>query len=280
MPNFFKSAINGALDSVKSPLKVGKDLVHGHFHEAFADLKHMPGNQERANSKTLQSVGIRGWVGKHPGETVAAAAATIFGGWAAWGAYGAGATGGATGALAGSAGATTAGTTGGALGASGGLATGAGSAMAYTPTASSVMIGSSGGVGASGIGATGVGIGGESTAALGISGSGVTSFPALSYGSTGSLGSGTGWLGSDAAPISNSSTMTWQDYAKKFSNNQQSQRQGNIQPQTVDLLHKLMKVDLTSSKGADSGQMQLPQSTTDIIGGNKQITRNDFHNNF
>ncbi|STU22642.1 Uncharacterised protein [Klebsiella michiganensis] len=70
----------GAWDSIKSPMNVLKDLGKGDFSGAWKDLKHIPGNQERANSKTLNSFGIRGWVGDHPGETAAAIAGSILGG--------------------------------------------------------------------------------------------------------------------------------------------------------------------------------------------------------
>ena len=76
---------SGAWDSIKSPMNVVKDVGHGNFSDAWSDLKHIPGNQERANSKTLNSFGIRGWVGDHPGETAAAIVASIFGGSAALG---------------------------------------------------------------------------------------------------------------------------------------------------------------------------------------------------
>ncbi|MDM4222706.1 hypothetical protein QTP17_28700 [Klebsiella pasteurii] len=61
-------------------MNVLKDLGKGDFSGAWKDLKHIPGNQERANSKTLNSFGIRGWVGDHPGETAAAIAGSILGG--------------------------------------------------------------------------------------------------------------------------------------------------------------------------------------------------------
>jgi hypothetical protein len=73
-------------------MNVLKDVGKGDFSEAWSDLKHMPGNQERANSKTLNSFGVRGWVGDHPGETAAAIVASIFGGSALLGGGAAGAT--------------------------------------------------------------------------------------------------------------------------------------------------------------------------------------------
>lgn len=77
MANLFQSMWDGAADSIKSPLNVVKDLGKGDFSGALKNLKHMPGNQSRANSKILEGAGIRGWVGKHPGETAGAVAATI-----------------------------------------------------------------------------------------------------------------------------------------------------------------------------------------------------------
>lgn len=89
MSSIIKSAWSGATDSILSPLKVVKSVAKGDFSQAWTDLKHIPGNQERANSKTLNSMGIRGWVGDHPGETAAGVVASIFGGGALYGAGGA-----------------------------------------------------------------------------------------------------------------------------------------------------------------------------------------------
>lgn len=256
MPNVFSAIIHGATDSIKSPLRVGKDLIHGDFHKAFADLKHMPGNQERANRDIFASVGLRGWVGKHPTESVGAAVATVLGGWAAWGAYGAGAAGTATGA------------------ATGGSMAGAGSAMAYTPTASTVL----GGTGSAGTGSA-LAYGG------GISGSGAgwssmafspSAGSAMAYAPTQSTvlgGTGSGVSSSAISP-------SWQNYARQLQGGNGQQQQTAIEPHHSDLLQKLMKVNLNQTQGADSGQMNIPQSTTSIIGGNNQITRNDFQNNF
>lgn len=154
--NVLKSMFDGAWDSIKSPSKVLENVAKGDFSEAFKDLKHMPGNQERANTDILNSFGIRGWVGDSPGEIAGGIAAAIFGGAALAGGSAAGVGG-----------------SGAALGGS----TGASSALAYTPTASSVLAGS-GGSGASalaytpstssvlsGTGATGI-IEGAGTSAL------------------------------------------------------------------------------------------------------------------
>lgn len=155
MANLFESLWNGAKDSIESPLSVGKNLLKGNFSEAFDDLKHMPGNQERANSDILASVGIRGWVGDHPGETAGAVVGTIFA--APFVAAATGATAAGTGAAASGAGATAAGT---------------GGAMAYAPTASSVL----GGIGSTG--GSSLGLGSWGTA-----------------GTSGLLGTGTGTAG-------------------------------------------------------------------------------------
>ncbi|AJJ62741.1 hypothetical protein [Yersinia aldovae] len=80
MSNVIKSVWSGAADSILSPVKVVKSAVKGDFSQAWKDLKHIPGNQERANSKTLNSLGVRGWVGDHPGETAAGVVASLFGG--------------------------------------------------------------------------------------------------------------------------------------------------------------------------------------------------------
>ncbi|EOI7348445.1 hypothetical protein HL273_20335 [Yersinia enterocolitica] len=95
MSNVIKSVWSGAADSILSPVKAVKSAVKGDFSQAWKDLKHIPGNQERANSKTLNSLGVRGWVGDHPGETAAGIVASIFGGTALMGGGGASASSGA-----------------------------------------------------------------------------------------------------------------------------------------------------------------------------------------
>lgn len=250
MSNFFKSALNGALDSIKSPLRVGKDVLHGDFGEAFADLKHMPGNQERANSKTLGSLGINGWVGKHPTESVGAAVATIFGGWAAWSAYGAGATG------------TAAGTTTGALGSG----TAAGSAMAYTPTASTAL-GGSGSAGTSSALAYGGSLSGSGAGWSGMSFNPAAG-SAMAYSPTqSSVLGGTGSGGYSAS---------WKDYAEQYLSNGSNQQQGQSQ-QAIP--HRALHHSSILSSFMDyHKKIEVPnveqtnnfnQSTTDIINNNK-----------
>ncbi len=102
MSNFFESVLKMGEHSVTQPFKAVKQTFQGHPDQAFKDLFH---DASRTGQDVAHSLGIRGWVGSHPMQSVAALVATIFGGWAAWGAYGAGAAGGATGAAAGSAGA-------------------------------------------------------------------------------------------------------------------------------------------------------------------------------
>lgn len=114
--------ILGAVESMgrksfRTPLKGFEQLATGKFSKAFKTFKSMPGEANRSASKIAQKAGIRGWVGKHPNESIGALVATIWGGWAAAGAYGAGAAGGAGGAAGGAGGA---GASGGAAGAGGG----------------------------------------------------------------------------------------------------------------------------------------------------------------
>lgn len=127
MPNLFKSMLGGATDSIKSPMRVIKDIGKGDFGKAWADLKHIPGNQERANSKTLASVGIRGKVGQNPVVIPAA----IFGGIFGAGALGAGSTAAGAGA---STGGVTSGASAGGLGGAAGGAGGATGAMGLPTT--------------------------------------------------------------------------------------------------------------------------------------------------
>lgn len=134
MANFLKSVG----DYVKStaweqPFGIVKDISKGDFKGAFNDWRHTFGQNERGESKIANSLGIRGWVGDHPGETAGAIVGSIFGGIYAAGAYGAGAT--ATGAGASTAGTTTA--------ASAGSAAGAGGATAL-PTATNGAAGATG----------------------------------------------------------------------------------------------------------------------------------------
>lgn len=105
MANLLKAIGEGMWDSIESPWKVVEHTAKGEFSDAWEDLKHIPGNQERANSEIFNAAGIRGWVGDHPGETVGSAIGAVLGGTALAGAMG----GGASGAAGGSAGASSGG---------------------------------------------------------------------------------------------------------------------------------------------------------------------------
>lgn len=262
--------LHRAGDLVSYPVKISKDLVT-HPKKGWNELTHLYSHNEHEDQHMLNGIGIHGWVGKHPQETAAAVVATIFGGWAAWGAYGAGAAAGATGSAAGAAG-TTGGAIGGSTAASSAGSTaslfGSSSALTYTPTASSAYIGS------------GVGAGGESTASLGISGSGVTAFPELTAPSyTGVLGSGSGWMGSEAAPISSNPAMSWQDYAKQF------QQNGNQQGQQQNKQHWLNDGEIKynnveAPKFNTQYSPNTPNSVQDIIQSNNSPTTFNFGSNY
>lgn len=91
----FSGILDGAKSAIKDPIDSAKNLMNGDVKGAIKPLKSMPGNQERANSKILNSAGVRGWVGDHPWSIPVAVAGGIYGA----GALGAGGTGaGATGA--------------------------------------------------------------------------------------------------------------------------------------------------------------------------------------
>lgn len=84
---------DGAKSAITDPIDSAKSLFKGDVKGAIEPLKHMPGNQERANSKVLNEAGVRGWVGDHPWSIPAAVAGGMYGA----GALGAGGTGGAAG---------------------------------------------------------------------------------------------------------------------------------------------------------------------------------------
>lgn len=116
MANFFSSVEHLGRQSITQPFKSVGEVFQGHPGKGFQDLFH---SASGASQDVAHSLGIRGWVGDHPMQSVGALAATIFGGWAAAGAAGAGA--------AGTAGASAAGT-GGASAASAASASGLASA--------------------------------------------------------------------------------------------------------------------------------------------------------
>ncbi|ELM4095997.1 hypothetical protein RYG49_001263 [Salmonella enterica] len=169
------SGIDPVKSSITRPLQAGKDLIHGKPGAAFQDLRHIVSDNEKAQSKGLGDLGVRGWVGKHPLESAAAVVGTIVGGWAAMGAYGAGAAGGATGAAAGAGGAGAAGTAGGSGVAAGtvigqtvpaipsvaSMTSGTGAAVTASPSYSIIAGASPGGVSLSSGGTAATHLGGE-----------------------------------------------------------------------------------------------------------------------
>ncbi|QMV48206.1 hypothetical protein PQC36_gp036 [Proteus phage Vb_PmiP-P59] len=80
MANFLGSLWDSAMVPVNSAIDTTKDLFKGDTKGALGNIKHLPGDSERANSKLLNSLGVRGWVGDHPNETAAAVIAATLGG--------------------------------------------------------------------------------------------------------------------------------------------------------------------------------------------------------
>ncbi|MBJ9134436.1 hypothetical protein [Citrobacter farmeri] len=165
---FFKELGHGVWETVEHPFRVGKRLGKGDLSGAWNEAKGQFGENQRNLQDEAQKLGIGGWVGKHPQESIGALIASIFGGIYAAGAYGAGAAAGSGAAAGGSAGA-------GAGGLSAGTGYGAGSlgsGLGMTYTAPTALTAGSGGAGASamsyaplsssvlsGTGATGIGQG-------------------------------------------------------------------------------------------------------------------------
>lgn len=113
MANFLGSLWDSAMVPVNSAIDSTKDLFKGDVKGALGNIKHLPGDSERANSKLLNNMGVRGWVGDHPNESAAAVIAAMFGGSALLGGGAAGAGGSAgAGAGVGGTGASTVGGTG------------------------------------------------------------------------------------------------------------------------------------------------------------------------
>lgn len=168
MGNFFSAVEKMGRDSIQTPLQGFEKLGKGDVSGAFGKWKGMFGEAERDASGIANSVGIRGWVGDHPNESIGALVATIFGGWMAAGAYGGAAAGGA-GAAASSAGGATA--AGGAAAGTGAAAAGTGAGVAGTGAATGagayLVPAASGGVSSAsaGTGASLLGAGTSSTAA-------------------------------------------------------------------------------------------------------------------
>ncbi|EEO4608489.1 hypothetical protein G6S93_004415 [Salmonella enterica] len=265
MANFLKAFGKHIEHTVISqPKHILTDVAHGRFDKAFNDYKSTFGQNERDLQQVFQGAGIRGWVGKHPQESIGALVATVFGGWAAWGAYGAGAAGGA------------AGTAGGAAGG----ATGAGSALAYTPTASTALGGagsfSGASTGAFSAAGSGAGAGAGAGAGSGFSFASAST-PSLSYMPTQSTvlgGSGSGISGSTAT--SGSTTFgqikKYADLYQKVNALTGGAGQGGQQGQGMDLsnhnyaLEQLRKMQ-SQDKFDDNPVSSLPQTTTQLLNG-------------
>lgn len=270
MPNFFSAVEHLGRQSITQPFKSVGEALHGHPGKGFQDLFH---SASKAGSDVAHSVGIRGWVGDHPMQSVAALVATIFGGWALWGAAGTGAAGGATAGAAGSAG----GTAAAAGGTAGGSGIAAGTVIGQTvpaiPSAASMMSGT---------------------------GAAVTATPSYSI-VAGTSGAGTslssgGYMAThlgDEAEISNtgltSGGSSWMDWAKKANqtnnmlnnnpdNNQKDQQQPDQPKLRHDLLNSFMQEGAKSDFGS-SKQTEQPQTTTQLLG-NTAIGGNSFSNNF
>lgn len=175
-----KSVESMGRKSFRTPLKGVEQLVTGKWDKAFKTFKSMPGEANRSASKIAHSVGIRGWVGKHPNESIGALVAMIYGGWAAAGAYGGSAAAGSAGAAGGSSAAGASGGGGGLFSSLGGMFGGGSSAAG-----ASGATGAAGTTGASG-GGFGSGVmnwlGGSSFG--GSSGSGMSNFGMLQAGSS------------------------------------------------------------------------------------------------
>lgn len=131
--------------SFRTPLKGVEQLVTGKWDKAFKTFKSMPGEANRSASKIAHKVGIRGWVGKHPNESIGALVAMIYGGWAAAGAYGGAAAGGGGAAAGGGSGAA-----GAAGGSGGGIFSSLGGMFGSGGSGASGATGATGATGASG----------------------------------------------------------------------------------------------------------------------------------
>lgn len=262
MPNFFSAVEHLGRQSITQPFKSVGEALHGHPGKGFQDLFH---SASKAGSDVAHSVGIRGWVGDHPMQSVAALVATIFGGWAAWGAYGSGAAGGATAGATGAAGGT-AGSTGIAAG------TTIGQTVPAIPSAASMMSGT---------------------------GAAVTSAPSYSI-VAGSSGAGTslssgGYMATHLggeAEIGNtgftSGGSSWMDWAKRGNqiNNMMNQDQPQdqdqpsaLKPARNDLLNSFMGSRSDRTDFQTKQQSPQPQTTTQLLG-NTAIGGNSFSNNF
>lgn len=80
MANLFEGIWDGLKSATMQPIESVKDLAKGDFKEAFEHIRSMPGDQERANSKVLNSMGVGGWVGDNPIAIPAAIMGGVMGG--------------------------------------------------------------------------------------------------------------------------------------------------------------------------------------------------------
>ncbi|ENG0769470.1 hypothetical protein ABTS79_003045 [Salmonella enterica subsp. enterica] len=260
MANFLKSVMRMGEHSITQPFKAVKQTIKGHPDDAFKDLFH---DASRTGQDVAHSVGIRGWVGSHPMQSVGALVATIFGGWAAWGAYGAGAAGGATGAAAGAGGAGAAGTAGGS-----GIA--AGTAIGQTvPAIPSVAAMTSG------------------------TGAAVTATPSYTVLAGAGYGTGGSWattLGGEAT-VSNTglaSSASWMDKAKSYYDTYQKVNQltnGLNQQDQSSQWKGVAFQNNPSYQGTDRDDVRagkspaIPTTTTQILNGidiNSDINNGPF----
>lgn len=137
MANVFDAILGQLKNGIKSTYQPFEDLAHGDIKGAVKNAAHIPGNDNRANTELMHSMGIRGKLGEEPWMAVPA----IFGGIYAAGAAGAGGAGTTAGSTAAGAGGGVAG--GGALSGAGGGATAGGTAGTTAGTAGGAAGGSS-----------------------------------------------------------------------------------------------------------------------------------------
>lgn len=185
MANLLKSIGNYVkMTAWDQPTSILKDVAHGDFSKGFDDFKGTFGDNERGESEIANSLGIRGWVGDHPGETAGAVVGSILGGIYAAGAYG-----GAGAASAGAGSGSAAGMSG--IGAGSVSATpfsAAGSSLAYAPSSSSVLAGTGSQGIASGAGTSALSYAPTQSTVLGGAGSGIAPDFSAGLGSSGSSG--------------------------------------------------------------------------------------------
>lgn len=143
MANVFDAILGQLKNGIKSTYQPFEDLAHGDIKGAVKNAAHIPGNDNRANTELMHSMGIRGKLGEEPWMAVPAIFGGIYAAGAA-GAGGAGTTAGSTAAGAGG-GATAGGTAGTTAGTAGGAAGGSSSIWSNPQTYMALM--NSGGMG-------------------------------------------------------------------------------------------------------------------------------------